>query len=338
VAQFTNLTLLQLLCNKLRVGKPDALDGMTPEQEEVLRLLDESHRWFCGLADWWFLERTSYVRLVAGSVGVTTATVTSSVITAGASIFETAITGHDSLALSRNGKVVLSGSSPYGSDLLRVNATNATHATIITGYDRGNVSPAVNISYGQDEYALPADVDDVRQVRVFDLTGHESRHNKVWPASLEEIRSIRANRPDRIKLSQPTRYCVRAQDQDSTQHQRIVFDPFPDTDAAAWIMYKKKPNSLLDETGEVLVDVPVGYLASVVERAAASYYATIGMGAPAGSPAGQDYAERASTKTQVATMLAQRKQRATQRYRQLPSIEPSSTDRLFWSSQFGRNI
>ena len=165
------------------------------------------------------------------------------------------------------------------------------------------------------------------------------RHLYLEPASMEEILAIRAARTDVIKLGQPSRYCVHRFGTTANQYRKLIVDPFPESNGALLIGYTKKPNNLyVTDSNLVLIDVPREFQAVVLDRARFLYYGAQGMGAPQGSPAGRDYPQRAVAKQQAVQRRLVMMGRVQQRYDQRASLEPSSTERILWETQFGRNV
>lgn len=332
-----NLGLLKRVCRAVSIEIPATLTALTLEQEQILREISAKHREICASRRWWFLQRVgdfNTLGYASGSsctvTGTTTRTVT---INGGATPFHA--------TLSANGKMSIvseSGETGYNSDIVRVNYASTSTATVASTFARTNPS-AKAWWYGQDEYAVASDCDEIAWMMLWrqGATGTAIVHRLLQGISYEEMESNRRNRTTFFYQGQPTDYCL-VKHGTTVDHTRyVILDPFPEVAEHVCYGYYKQAAELFS-TGSVPPDLPEKHQEVLVDAGILYYLSTYGMGAPAGSPAGQDVQARLVEvqKDYVEGMQALlQDQRIAQ---ELPSFDPSSVGRIAFHDALGRSI
>jgi hypothetical protein len=326
----TSLQLLQHLARSINVEVPTGLSALTQEQQQLLRFLDERHAQICGMKPWWFLRRIGFLNLLPGATGASGGgyNVTGPTVTAGSSCF---VSG-----TSTNGKFRVGTAGEASSDdVYQVTYASGTTATVL-----GTVPYRATVTnkaweYGQDEYVLPSDVKEVLWAVCNQNTVSTLRHVVLRPVSMNELHDIRARRGTYITLDQPTVFCVPTHGAAATHLRYIVVDPFPVANNSLIYGYIKVPVTLYG-TASVYPDLPPDFEKLLIDMAVYDYYNTLGMGAPAGSPAGPDLPNRIAEVQKDVVEATRRILNKPRAQDAVSSFDPASVTRTIYREEFGR--
>lgn len=285
----TSLGLLKYICYRLNLPIPTDISSLTPEQAMVRRYMSEANEDIVGLHQWYWRQREATLRTVPYASG-------SSVTTSGGGATLAVATDNPFVAaLTKNGKMTIdTGDLGFEYDVIRINATTEDDATILSEWNRAADASADPWTYGQDEYELAADCDEVAfMIRFRGSDAHDYRF--MIPQDIQEIQQTRANRSAHILSGDPVHYCVLKHERSgSDMVRKVVIDPFPSDQMVLLYGYYAEATDL-DVDSDVSLDIPSQWTGSLIAKTMSSWLKVYGIGSVANTTAGKDVPARIET-------------------------------------------